>query len=84
MKHTVPCHGFVITEQSYPGKMVLPPEVRKRLISPENRAFCKEKGIANPLSLLSNLKAGQAVDLFDGRVLPEEGKCHETLLDESY
>ena len=65
----------MITEKSYPGKMNVKPEVMKRLKCDENREFCRAKGIANPLSLLSKLKAGHEVELFDGVLTPDEGRC---------
>ena len=43
-----------------------------RLQDPANVAFLAAKGIKNPKSLLGNLKKGEAIELADGMVTPEE------------
>ncbi|KAF0698631.1 Aste57867_10725 [Aphanomyces stellatus] len=68
LKHTLePCYGFVVQERDYPGRIELSDVVKARLMSDENKAFLLGRGIANPLTLLSQLQHGTpSVDLVDG------------------
>lgn len=70
LKHSIPCYGFVLKERDYPGKMQLTTELKARLCCSENKAFCLERNIANPMSLLGELKGGRVVEVFDGKIAP--------------
>ncbi|RHZ16918.1 hypothetical protein DYB26_003922, partial [Aphanomyces astaci] len=47
-------------------------ECKARLLHDDNQAFLKAQGVANPLSVLSRLQHGHAVELADGILAPDD------------
>ncbi|KXS15794.1 Metallo-hydrolase/oxidoreductase [Gonapodya prolifera JEL478] len=69
MCHTVPCVGYSLREHDGPGRLKV--EELRPLIEAQADAI-RASGVAQPLRLLSEVKAGKKVTLPDGTVLEAE------------
>ena len=75
VRHTVPTVSYVVQEKDNRGNLdpdvILPgftSTLVERITSPENKAFCRKRGLHNARALMRDLKLGLPVELVDGTV----------------